>query len=141
MEQTPAIVVLEDESWRTNQMRRVAHDSLAEYECWFFDNASELQSWLGLHLWRTRLISLDCDLDTVDAHTEGNVGSGSDVVDYLAGLAPACPVIIHSSNAMRAPAMHLNLTLAGWPSVRLSPYTDAELWLTDVLDALSENQT
>lgn len=141
MEATEFIVVLEDDGRRIDEMRRVAAESLQAFDCIFFDNANELLSWLATHMSQTRLLSLDCDLDSTAAHSESDVGSGSDVADYLAGLPAFCPVLIHSSNAMRAPAMHMKLSFAGWPTVKLCPFTDAKSWLADVLNALEQSQT
>ncbi len=132
----PTIAVLEDDGWRTEQMKRDARQSLASYDFVFFDDAPRMISWLATNLDQTKLISLDCDLDSTAAHVSGGVGSGSDVADYLAGNPSSCPIIIHSSNAMRAPAMHMALSLAGWTSVKLTPFTGAKSWLTDVLEAL-----
>jgi hypothetical protein len=136
----PAIVVLEDDNRRITQMRRVADESLSSFDCVFFDNARHLRSWLQAHLAWTVLISLDCDLDSTAIASGSDVGSGDEVAEYLASLPSSCPVIIHSSNALRAPGMHMTLSMAGWSDVKLAPFANADSWLADVLEALDLNE-
>ena len=138
MESKPAIIVLEDDSRRSNEMRRVVAATPPSVDVRFFDSAHELRAWLSANIGCVRAASLDCDLDTTSARDSADAGSGADIADYLATLPPQFPVLIHSSNAMRAPAMHMTLAFAGWTSVSLSPYTDADSWLAEIMLAIGD---
>lgn len=140
MNSSSAIVVLEDDPWRSNEMRRALHHSVSDYEIVFFDNAHELCDWMDDNLSRVSVISLDRDLDLISVREMIDVGSGEDVVSYLVDVTETCPIIIHSSNAMRAPAMHMDLVLGGWKSAILSPYNDAESWVDEVVRCISESR-
>ncbi|EMB17931.1 hypothetical protein [Rhodopirellula europaea] len=120
-------------------MRRVIADSTLPFDVRFFDNAHELLRWFPGNIDSVVAVSLDCDLDTTTARDSMDAGSGDDVANFLAPLTPHFPIVIHSSNAMRAPAMHMTLALAGWPNLSLSPYTDADSWLAGVLQMVADN--
>ena len=138
MESRPAIIVLEDDSRRSNEMRRVIALNPLSVDVQFFDNAHKLRVWLTANIASVRAASLDYDLDTTSVRESADAGSGSDIADFLATLPPQFPILIHSSNAMRAPAMHMTLVLAGWNDVSLSPYTDAESWLAELVLAIGD---
>jgi len=123
------IVVLEDDARRINEMRKVIVNIGFRDRTMFFDNANTLCEWWTENLAQVALMSLDYDLDTTAALESIDPGSGGDVVELILNTNQMFPVIIHSSNAMRAPAMHMNLTLAGWTDTLLSPYTSASSWL------------
>ncbi len=126
----PQIAVLEDDPRRLHQLQCVSTRALTDHEFHWFCDANEMIRWLHHNLSAVNLLSLDCDLDsTVLAGVD--CGSGQDVVDFLNSQQLRIPVIIHSSNALRAPAMHLNLALSGFPVV-LSPFTDSEQWSSDI---------
>ena len=139
IESLPTIIVLEDDARRSNEMRRVIANSPPPFEVLFFDNAHDLLRWFPDNIGSVAAASLDCDLDTTTARESVDAGSGADVADYLAPLTPHFPVVIHSSNAMRAPAMHMTLGLAGWPNLSLAPYTDADSWLASLLQMVTGN--
>ena len=139
IESLPTIIVLEDDARRSNEMRRVIANSPPPFEVLFFDNAHDLLRWFPDNIGSVAAASLDCDLDTTTARESVDAGSGADVADYLAPLTPHFPVVIHSSNAMRAPAMHMTLGLAGWPNLSLAPYTDADSWLAGLLQMVTGN--
>jgi hypothetical protein len=126
----PTIAILEDDARRSAAFREAAKD-LQECDVLVFDSAPAMCEWLADNLTQVRLISLDCDLDATNI-LEGTCGSGEDVVEFLARQSLRIPMLIHSSNAMRGPAMHLQLATAGFPHVRLGPFRDASQWLADI---------
>jgi len=67
---------------------------------------------------------LDHDLDPVP-ECSADPGCGWDVAKFLAALPPACPVIIHTSNAERANWMMGEFQLGGWDHHRVVPIGDA----------------
>lgn len=70
-----------------------------------------------------RLISLDHDLEPWGGDSE-DPGEGIDVARFLAGRAPVCPVIVHSSNGTRSDWMIGELDLGGWDFRRVAPIGD-----------------
>jgi hypothetical protein len=113
------VVTLEDDVDRLMQMRKYLAEVLPGVEQVYFDNAFLMIHWLKDHLPQVVLISLDHDLPI-----NGDHGTGRDVVDYLAGLPPTCPVIVHTSNEHFAPGMMRVLNDAKWPSARVYPHSD-----------------
>ena len=111
-------------------MRACLSELLPGTEPVFFPIAREMISWLGEHLGDAVLISLDHDLPI--SRQEGRTvdcGSGREVADFLASMAPTCPVIVHSSNGNCAPGMYFVLKGAGWPCTRVYPSDDTS-WIT-----------
>ena len=131
---TLLIAVLEDDPRRITAMRNATLDT-DRYERKMFDSATELISWLESNLERVALFSLDRDLDSTAVHDD-KCGNGEDVTAFLLAQSKRFPVIIHSSNALRAPAMHMELAMAGFESVYLRPFRDADQWAADVKTAL-----
>ena len=131
------IAVLEDDQRRITAINAAGRTHLAGYEIRVFLSAHEMIDLLSTQAHRVQLISLDRDLDGT-AHYDDTCGSGEDVIDFLVRRTPWCPVLIHSSNAMRAPAMHLELAMAGY-RVRLCPFRDASGWASDVCSELDYN--
>ena len=86
-------------------MRKASFDTNS-YERKMFVSATELIAWLKNNLDRVALLSLDRDLDST-ALNDDQCGNGEDVIAFLLTQSKRCPVIIHSSNALRAPAMHM----------------------------------
>lgn len=127
----PIIVVLEDDQRRISAIRTAAMYQLADFELRIFISARELIAWLASRPNNVRLLSLDCDLDST-AISDIDCGTGEDVTAYLASNLTDYPVVIHSSNAMRAPAMHMELALAGCKRVELCPFQDSDRWIADV---------
>lgn len=133
------IAILEDDTRRIADMQSAA-TVLSECEFCFFSDAHEMTTWLASNLERVSLLSLDCDLDaTWLAGVE--CGSGENVTAFLAQYARKLPIIIHSSNALRAPAMHMELVLAGCSSVMLCPFVDGQRWGMDVSKALNSRRS
>jgi len=69
------------------------------------------------------LLCLDHDLDPDPGSTQ-DPGTGWDVAQRLASLPPACPVIIHTSNAERGTWMEGEFDLGGWKFHRIAPLGD-----------------
>jgi NAD+-processing family protein with receiver domain len=117
--------ILEDTTDRIEKMRVCAATILPALELVFFGNAFEMIEWLNTHLNEVSLISLDHDLPLRDANGKSvDCGDGRTVADYLAGIPPTCPVIVHSSNADCAAGMFFALERAGWPTKRVVPVND-----------------
>jgi ADP-ribosylglycohydrolase len=85
------------------------------------------------------LISLDHDLNLMPGATV-DPGTGLDVAKFLAECRPACPVIIHSTNAERAHSMHNELRFADWTAERVGPIGTGwieTIWLRKAREFLS----
>ncbi len=116
-------------------MRAAVSSLLSDAEIRFFNSARRLEDWMVANGEDVALVSLDCDLDQSPAGED--VGSGEDVTAFLAATLPMMPILIHSSNTMRAPAMHLDLTSRGCRRVLLCPFRDGNQWVADVQRALA----
>ena len=132
----PTIAVLEDDARRIAAIRVAGRTGFPEHRIRIFASAREMIGWLSDGGEDVVLLSLDCDLDAT-ALRDHTCGSGEDVAEFVASRISDCPVLIHSSNAMRAPAMHLRLAAAGCRRVRLCPFRDAEQWASDVRTELA----
>jgi len=82
------------------------------------------------HLAAARLITLDHDLDRM-ASPQENPGCGRDVANWLAGMRPVCPVIIHSSNTDAAWGMSNALSHAGW-TVEIAHQINQPGWIREL---------
>jgi len=137
-----SFAVLEDSAERAAAMQAVLAGLAPFCEPRFFDNAPDMVDWLRGNLEKVAGLSLDHDLGP-NRERGGQVfdpGVGRDVVDFLERQAPACPVIIHSSNSQAALGMRLALEGAGWQCRRVVPLfaTDwiAGPWAETVKDLL-----
>lgn len=138
-----SIAILEDDPDRVAAMSAVLGELLPSARPVFFEDAPTMLAWLGEHLGDVDLISLDHDLP-VRREGEGRVidcGTGRQVADWLAGVPPTCPVIVHSSNEACAAGMMAVLGEAGWPCRRVYPYGNLawvrEAWMGVVRELLS----
>jgi hypothetical protein len=124
------IVILEDNFDRQAVMRECLADRFYTFDAHFFDNSCEMIRFLESHLAETILISLDNDLDLKTGPDGKNIdpGSGCDVAEFLAGKAPTCPVIIHTTNSLAAEKMQRALRDASWKTRRVIPFDDTE-WI------------
>ena len=77
---------------------------------------------VGPHLPAARVISLDHDLEPLDAGPDP--GDGLEVVKFLVSQPIRRPVIIHTSNVERSSWMAGEFELAGWRSWRVAPLGD-----------------
>jgi hypothetical protein len=120
------IAILEDNTDRQAVMRRCVADRFYTFDTHFFDEAGEMIRFLDEHLAETLVIALDNDLE-LKPGADGRMidpGSGVEVAEYLAGKAPICPVIIHTTNADAAETMKTALEAAGWRTRRVIPFDD-----------------
>jgi CheY-like chemotaxis protein len=124
------IVILEDNADRQAVMRACLADRFYTFDAHFFDDSAEMIRFLEAHLGETILISLDNDLD-METGPDGrsvDCGTGCQVAEFLAKKAPACPVIIHTTNSRAADTMRRELREAGWKTHRVVPFDDTE-WI------------
>jgi len=126
---TRTIAILEDNEPRVAEMRAWLAEALPDCEVIFFDNANEIIAWLSEHLARVSLISLDHDLllRTADGRWVDG-GTGREVVDFLVRSAPACPVLVHSSNEVAAQGMLGVLRKNKWKCAQVHRYEDVS-WI------------
>jgi hypothetical protein len=120
------IAILEDNEDRQAAMRACLADRFYMYEIHFFDEVRAMIDFLAEHLADTLVISLDNDLE-LKPGADGrwvDPGSGRQVADYLVRKEPACPVIIHTSNAHAAASIEMLLREAGWKTRRVFPFDD-----------------
>jgi hypothetical protein len=123
------ISILEDSEARIAAMRSCLSELIpASSPIFITDNAHTMLVWLREHLQESALISLDHDPPLSSDQYSTDHGDGRMVADYLATLAPTCPVIVHSSNDICASGMFYALQSAGWPVSRVIPY-DGESWI------------
>ncbi|HEY1190623.1 MAG TPA: cyclic-phosphate processing receiver domain-containing protein [Gemmata sp.] len=115
----PIVLMLEDDRERVDRFEAVAAKLGAELVIWA--DAHRMLAELPSHLASAALISLDHDLLPL---RDVDPGDGLDVAKHLATLAPACPVIVHTSNRIRGDAMMGALELAGWEHHRVPPIGD-----------------
>jgi hypothetical protein len=125
------IAILEDDGRRIADMRLCLSEVLPGIEPFFSANAQEMIQWLRDHLSETLFISLDHDLPvrSVDGSAI-DCGTGRQVVDFLATLAPTCPVIVHSSNKDCALGMVCALEDSRWPNSQVHPSEDL-IWIRE----------
>lgn len=125
------VAVLEDDERRREGMARILAAEVPQHEPVFFDNAPEMIAWLREHLPEVALLCLDHDLGPNRRRGDSvfDPGCGRDVVDAIAGQAPCCPVVIHTTNSLAAPGMVFALEAGGWRVERVVPFSDLE-WLT-----------
>jgi len=136
------IVILEDNADRQAVMRACVADRFYTFDACFFDNAPETIRYLAANLADTLVVSLDNDLDMKPGPDGGMIdsGEGRQVAEFLAGHAPVCPVVIHTTNAPAAEAMLESLRGAGWKTRRVVPFDDtawiASAWFPAVRRAI-----
>jgi DNA-binding NtrC family response regulator len=137
------VAILEDDPNRITAMRACLTETRPGVEVVVFEDAQEMIAWLGENLGEVVLISLDHDLPLRKNDAEAiDCGTGRQVADYLASVAPTCPVIVHSSNDNCATGMFFALTDAGWPCSRVYPCDDtawiATAWAEQVRQYLRD---
>jgi CheY-like chemotaxis protein len=125
------ILILEDNEGRRSAMQSCLLDRFHQYESIFFADANEMLAYLDANLRDALLISLDHDLEMLDAKN-GNLtdpGTGRMVADYLANKSPSCPVIVATTNSHAGDGMEFLLRDADWDVHRVHPYGDTE-WIS-----------
>jgi len=138
------IVILEDSDYRYDVMKEVLAREFPDHRVRIFDNAPEMIGWLreGIDADPPCLMSLDHDLgpDRVVDGEKLDPGTGREVVECMASLAPACPVIVHSSNGLAVPGMLMALEEAGWTATRVIPLPGVDWidqsWIAEVRERL-----
>jgi CheY-like chemotaxis protein len=132
------IVILEDNRERQAVMRACLADRFSTFDAHFFDDAGEAIRFLDDFLADTLVISLDHDLDLKPGPDGRHIdpGTGQEVADFLAARAPACPVIIATTNSSAAGAMKKVLRGSGWKTRRVVPFDDMHWIETDSFFAI-----
>lgn len=136
----PRILALEDDARRIGAFRSVVRSVLRGFELLVFVDAPEMINWLSINLNASDILSLDRDLDATSV-TDRNCGTGEDVTDFLIQQSIRPPIVIHSSNGLRAPAMHLELAMAGFQIVLLCPFRGEKEWADDILLAKTKYES
>ena len=108
-------------------MREVLTAGFADHPLFLLWDAPRMIAWLRLHLAEVALLSLDNDLIDPDG-VSVDLGEGRDVADYLTGLSPSFPVVLHTSNSGAASTMAEALREGGWSVSRVVPMNDIE-WI------------
>lgn len=122
------ILILEDNQERRDGFSAILRDLVPDCEIVYWNNARIMTEDLLGHLENARFISLDHDLNEVDASE--NAGDGLLVAEFLAGQSPCCPVVVHSSNYERSLSMVNELSYAKWHVERVGPV--CEDWITSL---------
>lgn len=131
------ILILEDDEKRLRRLLDVLAKQQPKYAVAHWSDAHAMIRELPTELRSAALLCLDHDLYVQDKAAP-DPGDGLDVANYLAGLQPCCPVLIHSSNSYRSNMMLGELQLAGWPCRRIAPIGDdwIEAYWAFVVDEL-----
>jgi hypothetical protein len=133
------IAILEDDDERACRMRDSIACSFPDMSLVIFDNAPDMILWLRDSLGSVKLMSLDHDLEFSNK-ADGDPGTGRDVVDFLIGESPVCPVIIHTSNVTGGDGMQSELQAMDWVTYRILPFgmrwIETE-WLGKVMEFLT----
>lgn len=117
------IAILEDDARRIAAMREVLTAGFAELPLLLLWDAPKMIAWLRMHLAEVALLSLDNDL--IDPNgVATDLGEGRDVADFLAGVPPTFPVVLHTSNSGAAFTMAETLRERGWSVSRVAPVDD-----------------
>ncbi len=127
------VAILDDEPERLHAMTTLLGERFPVHQVVTFDNAPDFNAWLADNLQSCVVICLDHDLGP-NRKRQGTVfdpGVGRDVVNYLAGRVPNCPVVIHTTNTNARPGMISTLEECGWLVSFVSPYEDT-LWIDEV---------
>ncbi len=137
------LLILEDDSGRTEAMLRLLGAKLPQHSCHIFPTASHVISFYSQCKNEIVLIALDHDLEDL-RDSEGRLvdpGTGRDVSNFLSRQQPTCPLIIHSTNRLAVDGMEFDLVEAGWAVQRIAPFGDLdwieEAWIPAVLRALA----
>lgn len=132
------IAVLEDDPRRIALIHEAVRNSLHDFTLKVFYSAPKMIEWLSTNFNQVGLISLDYDLDS-SISEDPSCGTGGDVAAYLEKSSFRTPVLIHSSNPLRGPAIHMQLFFSGFTTVRLAPFCDSATWARDVRSLLELN--
>jgi hypothetical protein len=132
------IAILEDNDERIAAMQRYLADKFQFFSMQFFRTADGAVEWIREHSDQIICLSLDHDLECPLGAPDP--GCGRDVAEFVAGLHPRFPIVIHSTNSHAAIAMEALLQERGWTVSRVLPYGDlawvAEIWLPSIRAAI-----
>src|SRR5262245_49447086 len=118
------ILILEDNADRRAEMQCCLRDRFHQFETVFFADANEMTAYLESNLKDAMVISLDHDLELIDARQNGEMhdcGTGRIVANYLAKKSPVCPVLIATTNSACGDGMEFALRDANWETYRVYP--------------------
>jgi hypothetical protein len=124
------LLVLDDDRERLRGFEEIVARLGHEWQLKTWRNAPGMLAEIDAHFTGTRLISLDHDLYK-DADGDPDPGNGRVIADFLSRRAPACPVIVHSTNTDAAWGMHNQLSGAGW-SVHLVQHLSQPKWIQEL---------
>jgi FixJ family two-component response regulator len=113
------LLILEDDDERVRDLRSAVASLGQELRVRIWSDAPTMIAEAPACLAETCLISLDHDLRPIGG--EADPGTGLDVAAFLSLHAPACPVILHTSNADGRLAMHHTLRAGGWRVATVPP--------------------
>lgn len=137
------ILILEDDADRRSAMEACLRDRFYQHEPVFFDDVAAMLAYMKSELESALAISLDHDLELLQEY-DGSLtdpGTGRAIANYLAGQAPHCPIIIHSTNSAAGDGMEAILREAGWVTYRVHPFGDLEWiptkWFRTVRDGIA----
>lgn len=139
------IVILEDNPERRAAMESCLRDRFHQFESVFFDDAPRMLEFLENELPNAVLLSLDHDLEirSTSNGKRADPGTGRDVVNFLVGRPPSCPVVVATTNSAAGDGMEFALRDAGWDVVRVFPWSDHDWisaeWLRTVRNAIVRN--
>ena len=124
------VVDFEDNEDRQAAMRECLADRFPQFDHCFFSDPREVIRFLTENLSGTILVSLDPDQELLPDGNGGwlDPGTGREVADFLATQPPACPAVVHSTNAPAALGMRTALEEAGWAVRCVVPHDDLE-WI------------
>ena len=128
-------------------MRRCVESLGGWAECVFRATAPEMIALLEERASDTVLVSLDHHL-VAGTDSQGRTvgpGTGSDVAEWLAGHAPACPVLVHTSGGFGARDMLRRLESGGRTAERIIPHSGLDWveasWLPAIIEMLPAERT
>ena len=135
------ILFLEDNEERLADFQKAVGQLGPEYEIKAWRDAHSMRAECEAFFAQAALISLDHDLNPAPG-VKTDPGTGLEVAQFLAECRPACPVIIHSTNAERAWSMFNELRFADWVVERVGPIGSdwaERLWLPKAREFLSSH--
>ena len=123
-DQTPLIVILEDDARRQSEMSAVVHECYPHANLIIFDDAHKAIAYFDDHY--PDIVSLDNDL--VSSVLGHDPGEGIDVVEHIILGDKRYPVIIHTSNGRAGEKMESKMIEMGWVCHWTVPDNDLE-WI------------
>lgn len=117
------LLMLEDDADRLARFRSVIAQLEPAVDWRHWRTATSMIAELPALLPHARLIALDHDLEPLPGDT-ADPGTGYDVIQAITACPPTCPILIHTSNAIRATWMQGACELAGWEYHTIAPIGD-----------------